>query len=276
MRTSNYRLKAGCGAAVLAACACTAHAEGEVPDFHTAQRAWTSEIEPMVWFAAFRGDISFRDGSTVQVKDIGMDEVNAAPAGKFTLRADRWTFAFTGWATSIDGTATAGDDIDAGSFDVSRGDRVRYDFDYASFKLTAGYALDPFIRDDDNGTAVWFDLYGGAQVYYLDFKFGPADGSESVSEDGTWVAPLVGAKLNVSLPHGFEIALGIDAGATLGGGTGFALDIVPTFRWFPMENKSVAAEIGFRHNTADLSRGDDDFEFDGFAAGLFASVVIRF
>jgi len=276
MRTSNDRLKAGCGAVVLAVCACVVQAEGEVPDFHGTQREWTSEIEPMVWFAAFRGDITFRNGSTTQVEDIGMDEVHAAPAGRFSLRADRWTFAFTGWATSFDGTATADDSIDAGAFNVSRGDRVKYDLDYASFKLTAGYAFDPLIRDDGNGTALWFDLYGGAQVYYLDFKFGTADGSDSVSEDGTWVAPLVGAKLNVDLPHGFEIALGIDMGATLGGGTGFALDIVPTFRWFPMEHKAVAVEIGFRHNAADLSTGDDDFEFDGFAAGLFASVVIRF
>lgn len=248
-----------------------------LPDFHATRRDWTAEIEPMVWFAAFKGDITFKNGSTFEVDQIGMDEVHAAPAGRFTLRSDRWTFAFTGVATSFDDDATADVDIDTGEFDISAGDRVEFDLDYASFKLTAGYSFDPVIRNDDDNTALWFDLYGGAQVYHLDFKFGPEASNERIDESDTWVAPLVGVRMNLTLPAGFEVGLAVDAGAAIGGGTGFAWDIVPHFRWFPMENKTVAVEVGFRHNAADLSTGDDnEFQYDGFAAGLFASVVIRF
>jgi hypothetical protein len=294
MTTPHYRLAAGVGAVVLMGLCETARAAdgkpggpavdvsgGSTPaaalDFHSTQRTWQAEIEPMVWFAAFNGDITFKGGSKVQVDEIGMDEVHVAPAGRFTLRSDRWTFAFTGWATSFDDESTAETDIDAGVFEIARGDRVAFDFDYASFKLTGGYAFDPVVRDDENGTALWFDLYGGVQVYYLDLKFGPANGDEQIEESGTWAAPLVGTRLNFRLPHGFEIGVSLDAGAAIGEGTGFAWDVVPHFRWFPMENKTVAVEVGFRNNPADLSKGgDDDFEFDGFAAGLFASVVIRF
>lgn len=256
----------------------TAHAGSvALPDFHAVRRDWTAEIEPMVWFAAFKGDITFKNGSTVEVDQIGMDEVHAAPAGRFTLRSDRWTFAFTAAVTSFDDDATADVDIDTGEFDISAGDRVEFDLDYASFKLTAGYSFDPLVRNDDDNTALWFDLYGGAQVYHLDFRFGPEASGERIDESDTWIAPLAGVRMNLTLPAGFEIGLAVDAGAAIAGGTGFAWDIVPHFRWFPMENKTVAVEVGFRHNAADLSKGDDDeFQYDGFAAGLFASVVIRF
>lgn len=291
MTTPHYRLTAGVGAAVLMGLCGTAGG-GEEPavdvskgatapeaalDFHSTQRIWQAEIEPTVWFAALRGDITFKGGSTVEAKQIGMDEVHAAPMGRFTLRSDRWTFAFTGWATSFDDDATAEIDIDTGDFDVAAGDRVAFDLDYASFKLTGGYAFDPLVRDDDENTALWFDVYGGAQVYHMDFEFGPANGDERIQESDTWVAPLVGTKMNLTLPNGFEVGVAVDVGVAIGSGTGFAWDIVPHFRWFPMENKSVAVQVGFRHNAADLATGDDDeFQFDGFAAGLFASVVIRF
>ncbi len=296
MATKHYRHIAALGTLVLTGLSGTALAEtapepapepglqsatpassGALPDFHTQRRTWQVEIEPMVWFAAFKGDLTFKDGSTVELEQIGMDEVHAAPAGRFTLRSERWTFAFTAWATSFDDDATADVDIDAGDFTVSAGDRVAFDFDYASFKLTAGYAFDPIVRNDDNNTALWFDLYGGAQVYHMDLEFGPDGGGDRLDESDTWVAPLAGVRMNLTLPAGFEVGVALDAGAAIGGGTGFAWDIVPHFRWFPMENKTVAVEIGFRHNAADLATGDDDdFAFDGFAAGLFASVVIRF
>lgn len=235
------------------------------------------EIEPMLWFAGFLGDISFKGGSTFDLDQINLDEVHAAPAGRFTLRSRRWTFDFTAFGTSFDDEARAHQDIDAGSFQVSEGDRVAFDISYASFKGTAGWSFDPFILDDSGDTAVWAGVYGGAHVYHLDFEFGTADGADSLEESDTWIEPLVGARLTIELPHGFEIGVSADVGATLGPGTGFAWEIMPTFRWFPMDNKTVAAEIGFRHVQADLSTGsDDDFSFDAATAGLFASVVIRF
>ncbi|MFM9958988.1 MAG: hypothetical protein ACKVZJ_13035 [Phycisphaerales bacterium] len=246
-------------------------------DFHVDDRTWTVELEPTVWFAAFSGDVSFKDGSEIELEHVDMDEVHAAPAGRFSLRSKRWTFQFTGWATSFDDDATSEVDFDAGDFTIAAGDEVAYDLDYASFKLTAGYSFDPFVPLED-GTAAWFDLYGGFQVYHLDFELGPADTDEKIAESDTWIAPLVGARLNLMLATDFEVAVATDVGAALGpGDAGFTWDIIPHFRWFPAGNKTVAVQVGFRHNSADLNTGDDDeFQFDAFAAGLFASVVIRF
>lgn len=240
-------------------------------------REWTASVEPRLWFPALRGDISLRNGSTFQIEDVGMDEVHAAPAGEFSLRADRWKFSFSGFSFGFDDTDRSAVPIDGAMFDVDAGDRVSFDITYSAFKLTAGYALDPFIRDDDAGVAVWLDLYAGVQVYHLDLDFGP-DGADGISIGKTWAEPLAGVGLNIALPHGFEVSCVIDAGATLGGGTGFAWDITPRFRWFVMENRAVALEIGFRHVQADLidGSGDDPFEFDASLAGLFGSVLIRF
>ncbi len=254
-----------------------APAPAVAPDFHAQQRPWAVELEPSVWFAAIKGDIAFKNGSEIELEHVDMDEVHAAPAGRFTLRSDRWTFQFTGWATAFDDDATAEVDFDAGDFTVAAGDEIDYDLNYASFKLTAGWSFDPFVPYED-GTAAWFDLFGGAQVYHLDFELGPADSDQRTDESDTWIAPLVGGRLNLLLADDFEISVATDVGATLGpGDAGFAWDIIPHFRWFPAGNKTFAVQVGFRHNAADLSTGDDeDFQFDAFAAGLFASVVIRF
>lgn len=264
---------AAAGAGALAG----APTEPSVPsDFHD-RTVLQAEFEPMLWFAAMLGEITFKGGSTFDVDQINLDEVHLAPAGRFTLRSRRWTFDFTAFGTSFDDEARAQQDIDAGGFQVSEGDEVKYDLSYASFKGTAGWSFDPFVTDDTGDTAVWAGVYAGAHVYHLNFEFGTADGADSLEESDTWIEPLVGARLTIDLPHGFEIGVTADVGATLGPGTGFAWEIMPTFRWFPMDNKTVAAEIAFRHVQADLSTGsDDDFAFDTATAGLFASVVIRF
>lgn len=238
---------------------------------------WTVQIEPMVWFAAMKGDVTFRNGSTFELQQVDMDEVHAAPAGRFSLRASRWTFEFSGASVGFEDDGRADTDIDTGTFTVAAGDRVDFDLTYSAFKLTAGYAFDPIIRDDESEVALWVDAYGGVQLYHLDFEFGPSGADDRINVEEAWLEPLVGVRFNINLPRGFEVGVSLDAGAAINGGTGFAWDISPSFRWFPMENKTVAIEVGFRHLAADLSTGDDeDFQFDTFTAGLFASVVIRF
>ncbi len=240
-------------------------------------REWTLQVEPKIWFPALRGEVTPKGGSTFEAKEVDLDEVHAAPAGEVTLRGGRWAFTLNGFAINFDGSKRASTAIDGGSFDVGAGDRIKFDVSFSAFKLTGGYSFDPLVRDDDAGVAVWFDAYAGVQVYHLDLDLGPEAGG-GLSESKTWAEPLVGIGLNIDLPHGFEVAVTIDAGATLGGGTGFAWDISPRFRWFVMENRNVAVEIGFRHVFADLveGSGDDDFEWNMAAAGLFGSVVIRF
>ncbi|MBL8746050.1 MAG: hypothetical protein JNK58_06810 [Phycisphaerae bacterium] len=212
---------------------------------------WTIRIEPIIWAPALRGDIKMPGAASIDVGTINADEVNLAPAGRVTIRADKWSFLFRGFAFAVDEDAA--------------------EIDLAGFDLTAGYNLWTPIDDPENQVRLAFDLFGGVRIHSIDASIAAAN------SDNTWFEPIGGARINLDLPHRFGLNVSLDGGGfSSGEDSSFSWDITVAFSWRPIEN--LGLEIGFRHLQADLVEGDgaDEFEFDGALAGLFGSVVIRF
>jgi hypothetical protein len=212
---------------------------------------WTIKVEPMVWAPALRGDIKMPGAASIDVEAIDADENEITPAGRVTIRADKWSFNFRGFAFSVDEDAA--------------------DIDLAGFDLTAGYTLWTPIDDAGHEVRLAFDLFGGARIHSLDASIGAAD------SDNTWFEPIIGGRANLDLPYRFGLSVSFDGGGFPSGeDSSFSWDITVAFTWMPVEN--VGLEIGFRHLQMDLTEGDgaDEFEFDAALAGLFGAVVIRF
>ena len=236
---------------------------------------WSVEIEPRLWYAVFRGNITLAHGSNFDVNDVNMDEPHDVPAGQAVIRSGQWAFTFDGSSNSFDGTDPSSVAIVGQGIAIAPGQLVHFDVTYSQFMLTGGYSFKPLVESEDHSTKVWIDAFGGAAVYHLDFDFGPAGGA-GINENDTWFEPLVGGRLHIELPYGFSVECQLDVGAAMGPGTGIAYDITPKFRWFVMGNRNIAIEIGFRHVKADLTTGNDGFEFNVAEAGLFGAVVLRF
>ena len=100
-------------------------------------------------------------------------------------------------------------------------------------------------------------------------------GGGSTDDDGTWIEPLGGVRLNMELPYRTGLDFFVDIGGlAYGDDSSLSFDIGVAFQWEIVDH--VALEIGFRHFQTDLERNGGDFEFDTSLAGLFGSVAIRF
>jgi len=102
------------------------------------------------------------------------------------------------------------------------------------------------------------------------------NGVSTTSDDNTWIEPVGGVHMIVELPHRFGIDLATNIGGFANGDdSSFSWSISVGFTWAFCKNAAV--EIGFRHLSVDLEDGGDEpFKFDGFLAGLWGSVVVRF
>lgn len=222
-----------------------------MPPAQPAWADWTIRIEPMVWAPALRGDISLPGTASIDVEDLDADENEISPAGRVTIRADKWSFLFRGFAFGVDEDAA--------------------EIELAGFDLTAGYNIWTPIDDSDNEVRLAFDLFGGARIHSLDASIGAAE------NDNTWFEPIGGARVELDLPHRFGMNVSLDGGGfSSGEDSSFSWDVTVAFTWQPVDN--VGLEIGFRHLQMDLTEGDgaNESEFDAALAGLFGGVVIRF
>lgn len=233
--------------------------------------AWTVKIEPMIWAPALAGDFEVGDGGSdsFDAEWIDADEVELSPAGRVTIKADRWRFLFEGFAISADDENTVSESFTADGVAFARGTRADLDLDLAVFKLTAGREV--WRKQFDDDVAIAATLYAGARLIDMDLSLENSAGA-SIGGDGTWIEPLVGFEVAFELPRGFDLRFALDGGASLGEDIGFDWQVISAFGW--RFHDHIGIEIGFRHMSLDVS--EDDFGFDGWAAGLFGSVVIYF
>lgn len=244
--------------------------------------AWTVRIEPLVWAAGVRADLRLPGGGgVVETEDLDIDEPEATPGGRFTLRSERFTAFFSGFGYSGDATTTLDRAIEIGDLSFGDGERVRSELDYTSVDLWFGWRVwEKLFEGDalsDPGVYVRVDLTVGARLYDIGLEVGAAGGGESTRADETWVEPTVGVALSLDILDHFAIGVtGNIGGAPFGDKTSMSANIEVTGEWRIADN--VGVELGYRFLYADLESddGDDALGLEGSVAGLFGAVVVRF
>ncbi len=237
--------------------------------------SWVVEVKPMIWVPGLRGDVELPRSSSVDVETINIDEVEATPAGRMSIRAGNWTFRFRGYAFSLDESDEARSSFTLGGGTVAAGDPVFSDLELAGFDVTAGYRLWTPVESVENETRLGFDLYGGVRVNSLDLDVTSNDLRSQ--EDYVWLQPLVGLEMQIDLPRGFGVEASFDVGVQpFGDETAFSWDATAAFQW--RFARHAGLEIGFRHQQLLLEKGSgsNDFEFDASLAGLYGALVFRF
>lgn len=248
-------------------------------------RAWTIQFEPMLWAPALRGDLKVPGGPSFDVESLNLDEPNLAPAGEVTIRAEKWSFFFSGFGLSFDETATARESIiDAGPVTIGAGQRTRSELDFFSFQATAGYEVwsrffDPPEFNPADEVRASLDLCAGARYFDANLDLAPVGGAAAASSDGQWVQPIAGARLCLDLPYRTGVEITGDVGGWGFGDDGdssFAWNLTAAFFWAFHDNAGL--EIGFRVLGGDLQDGEgaNEFNFDAVLMGLFGSVIVRF
>lgn len=241
------------------------------------RETWHVQLEPILWYPALSGDFSVSGGATLEFDTFDMDENEATPAGEVTLRsgdqAGDWWFVFSGFSFDTEGSDVANGIVNIGGPLVEAGDELGFDFRFTSVEGFVEYQLPSIV---DEGDVRWFfNLCGGARLYDLSLD-SEVNGVSATSDDNTWIEPVGGVHMIVELPHRFGIDLATNIGGFANGDdSSFSWSISVGFTWAFCKNAAV--EIGFRHLSVDLEDGGDDpFKFDGFLAGLWGSVVVRF
>lgn len=239
-------------------------------------RRWVVSIEPMVWAPGLRGDIELPGSSSIDVESIGADETQIAPAGRATIRAGRLGFQIRGFGFTSDEDERSDGGFTLAGAAVAPGTSVESDIELYSFDGVVSWELPPIIDNPQDEVRLAFDITGGARVTSVDMDVRLAGGGGS-SADNVWAMPILGARMNLDLPHRLGLGVSFDAGwLPSDSEEAFTWDVTASFFWMALEN--VGLEIGFRHLQSDLQDGDgpNDSRFDASLAGLFGAIVIRF
>jgi len=243
---------------------------------------WIVQIEPMVWVPALDGDLTLPGGAgRADIGLLGLDENEATPGGELHFRSGRLRISLSGFGFLLDETAEAITATSVGGLDIDPGDMVRGEIDFVSAQAVGGWEIwrMDLPRDRDRAqrrtVSIAVELYGGARFYDVDVSVATSAGA--ASDDGAWVEPIVGGRLEVDVLDDFTLDFAVDGGLQpFGDRTSSSLDLIVGAHWRPWRH--VAFQFGWRQILVDLESGDgaDEFGFDTSLAGLFGSIVLRF
>ncbi len=253
--------------------------------------AWTLELHPCVWYMGMSGDVKLpRSGgnsSSVDLRDLDLNSPRIAPFGEATLRHGKWMVGFRGFAFSTEQDATPGITSNLGNIELSPGSTVRSSLDLAAVEVEGGYTLFFVERSplDSGGFKLRTRLDAVAGVRLMSFEFdtvslsGPGGDptGPAQSADEFTAMPLVGARVTADFYEDFSIILEMTVGGQpFGDDWSYGFDIIVGGQWRPIQH--VGAQIGYRALFLGLAsgNGDDEFEFNGAAQGLYAGVTFDF
>jgi hypothetical protein len=119
------------------------------------------------------------------------------------------------------------------------------------------------------------DLTFGMRVNTLQGKLGFKTLGVDVSQDKTWVDPLVGLTLRSPREHRVRLQVYTEIGG-FGVGSDFAWQIFPTLGWKLTDRFSL--EVGYRWLDMDYSTGDGNerFAYDVLTQGPIGGLAFRF
>lgn len=245
-----------------------------------ADPAYTVSIDSRAWFPALQGNLTMPGGTEYEVESVDIDEVEPTPAFATTFHADSWSITLDGFINNLDTTAPAEEPFLLAGDTVSAGDPVHTDLSFSAFEATFRHDLydlplhegidehgDPIPSDKID---VSLDALGGARLYSLNIdQRVRRPGGASASFDGLWADAFAGFGLEFRLFDRASVLFNTSVG---GGPSSFSWNIENTVVIDATPN--ISGQVGFRHMS--VAYEEDDFEFNGAIAGLFAGLVIRF
>lgn len=252
---------------------------------------WTVSIEPIVWYVGPSGDLKLPAGAavtpsdSVDINDLNIDSPRLSPAGTFRIASERWSFRFFGSSYSIDHTQAVSESFQLGSFSFAPGDQAHTELTYGIYEITAAYrffeydwAKESAHPESADQVLLSIGVYGGALLQDVDVSVSQVGATGPASDySNLFVQPIIGLDFNLALAEQFAIDLRLSGGGLpLDDESSASLDIAVAFTWQATEN--IGVQIGWRQLAFWLSDGEDqdEFEFNGRLAGLFAGCTIRF
>lgn len=275
----------------------TGRTEGRVLNCTLPPPAWKVSFEPRLWWTSPSGELklpaasgtgpgAFADsGDTVEVGQLNLDTPRLAPSGEVHIAAERWRFAFSGAAYSLDRDNTPADSaFRIGAVELSPGEPMAVRFEYSTFEVNAGY--EAFSWDfaaacakPENAIDVTMRLIalGGVRLHDVSFEVSSLADGTSTGTDQLFIEPLGGVRAEFDIFQDFSFDLQVTGGAWIESDRSvYSVDMVVAFRWRPTPR--VGLEFGWRQMLYSLSDGEDasEFEYVGGMAGVFTGVVVRF
>lgn len=254
---------------------------GDLGDPRYIQPTWKIQFQPSVWYDSPGGKLRFPGGSTeVQMQDINLDSPRISPYAELHLRDGNWRLGFSGSAVSLsDRGAIQTQSTTIGSIPIAAGDRTVSSFDFATFQAEVGYRLPVggllTGKNDPDFYTTW-EVVGGLRLYDVDTHISAPAGSVSAHE--FLGAPYLGFRADMEVIHGFAVELEASYAAFSDGGdeSVFGGNVEAGFIWRPWTN--VGLRAGYRMLLTDIKSGSGNnrFEWNGAAAGLFGGLTLRF
>lgn len=245
---------------------------------------WTLRLELMAWYASPGGDLEMPglelEGEAVRLSTLNLDSPRLSPLVELTVASGDWRLAASGFSYSIDGREMLAEESgEIGGVGFSEGETISSSLDFASWQAAARYEFYEWPkRPTRNGSwpfVLSAEAVGGLRFYAVDMEAESAGGR--ASHDEFFADPYVGLRIVMDVAE----RLTLDVEATLGYFASgdrevFSNDIMVGFMYRPTENLGV--QIGYRQLAFDLISGDDEdeFEFGGSLAGVYAGAVLRF
>lgn len=259
--------------------------------------AWKVSFEPRLWWTSPSGELklpaasgtgpgAFTDsGDSVEVGQLNLDTPRLAPSGEVHIAAEKWRFAFSGAAYSLDRDNTPADSaFRIGAVEFSPGEPMAVRFEYSTFEVNAGYEVFSWdfaaaCAEPQNAIDVAMRLIalGGVRLHDVSFEVSSMADGASTGTDQLFIEPLGGVRAEFDIYQDFSFDLQVTGGAWIESDRSvYSLDMVVAFRWRPTPR--VALEFGWRQMLYSLSDGEDahEFEYVGGMAGVFTGVVVRF
>lgn len=252
---------------------------------------WKVSIEPIVWYMAPSGDLKLpasgaaTPSNKVDIADLDLDNPRLSPAGSFRIASGRWTFAFFGAAYDTDHTNTVNQSFQLGSLSFAPGDQAKTEMTLGFYEVTAGCRIFDYdwransTHPETAEQALFvLSLYGGVLMQDVDImvqQLGTQFPDSTYSN--LFVQPIIGLDFHFAFADQFAIDLRLSGGGLpLDDESSASVDIAVAFTWQATDH--IGLQIGWRQIAYWLSDGDgqDEFEYNGAVAGLFAGVTLRF
>lgn len=256
----------------------------------TSDKPWSFSIEPGAWFVGAGGRLRMprtappgTPNPKVGIENLNLDNPRFVPFGEVNARKDEWRLALRGFYYDADKNSS-GNSGQVGDLIINPSDTIRSSMRFASYELEAAYTVagTPQNKYETGSFAIdpKLDAVAGVRLYDVNWTLrsdATGAGVHQVSDDGLFLQPEVGGKLNLDFGTDFTIDLQVTLGGLpFGSGTSYSGDIIVGLQYHP--TPYVGVQIGYRSLFFGVSKGSGagEFGFNGAMQGLYGSLVFRF